>query len=74
MNLILKKLMKDQRQRIQVMSKTRRVKILFGKNFMKIVANFFKQEDGLTAIEYGIFGAVVLIGAIALITKLVGTS
>jgi pilus assembly protein Flp/PilA len=32
---------------------------------MKKLANFFKEEDGATAVEYGIMVAIIAIGIIA---------
>ncbi|RME68957.1 MAG: Flp family type IVb pilin [Alphaproteobacteria bacterium] len=40
---------------------------------MKLIATFFKSEDGATAIEYGLIAALVSIAAVTALTSL-GTS
>lgn len=40
---------------------------------MKFIAKFFKNEDGATAIEYGLIAALVSIAAVTALTSL-GTS
>lgn len=40
---------------------------------MKLFAKFFKNEDGATAIEYGLIAALVSIAAVTALTSL-GTS
>ena len=40
---------------------------------MKLIRKFFKNEDGATAIEYGLIAALVSIAAVTALTSL-GTS
>lgn len=42
------------------------------KNAMTKLQNFFKEEDGVTAIEYGLIAALIAVVIIAAVT-LVGT-
>ncbi|HYQ38172.1 MAG TPA: Flp family type IVb pilin [Pseudomonas sp.] len=47
------------------------------KNFRKAVVVFFRDEEGLTMVEYAVAGALVTLGAVAAFTTLgtnIGTS
>mgnify|MGYP001817988599 CR=1 FL=1 len=41
-------------------------------NFKKIIADFLKDEEGLTMVEYSIAGALVAAGAVGAFTLLGG--
>ncbi len=44
-----------------------------GNNMSKILRDFIKNEDGATAIEYGLIAALIAVGIIAAATVLGGS-